>query len=153
MDVHKRSVYITGMKEDGSISEQYEIGNDRDAWITFRERYLSEKPKIALEVSSSGKYVTRLLIDMGFPVHMANPIELALIFKSAKKNDRGDSYKLAKLLMLGELLEVHLPSREADALRSITRYRRSIGEEITLIKNRVHALLTRRGIRIPFRRI
>lgn len=89
MDVHKRSVYITGMKEDGSISEQYEIGNDRDAWITFRERYLSEKPKIALEVSSSGKYVTRLLIDMGFPVHMANPIELALIFKSAKKNDRG----------------------------------------------------------------
>lgn len=55
--------------------------------------------------------------------------------------------------MLGELLEVHLPSREADALRSITRYRRSIGEEITLIKNRVHALLTRRGIRIPFRRI
>jgi transposase len=79
---------------------------------------------------------------------MADPSTLALIFRTAKKNDREDSYKLAKLLRLGELPEVHLPSRYSDDLRSLVRYRRSLGEAITMIKNRVHAILASAGIRI-----
>jgi transposase len=59
-----------------------------------------------------------------------------------------DQYKLAKLLRLGELPEVHLPSRYSDDLRSLVRYRRSLGETITMIKNRVHAILASAGIRI-----
>ena len=45
--------------------------------------------------------------------------------------------------------EVYLPSAEIDDLRSMTRYRKSIGEEITMLKNRIHATLTRHGISIP----
>ena len=37
---------------------------------------------------------------MGFAVHIADPIRLSLIFMTAKKNDKEDSYKLAKLLRL-----------------------------------------------------
>ncbi|MHB1812556.1 MAG: IS110 family RNA-guided transposase [Thermoplasmataceae archaeon] len=148
LDIHKRSAYITETKEEGSINQQYEIANSEEAWNVFKNRYLQQNPEIAIEVSSSGKYVARLLRDMGFHVHMADPVKLALIFKSAKKNDKEDSYKLAKLLRLGELPEVHLPSKESDDLRSVVRYRRSLGEEITMIKNRVHALLTRHGILI-----
>ncbi|MEM4137004.1 transposase [Metallosphaera sp.] len=74
-------------------------------------------------------------------MHIADPARKALIFNTSKKNDREDSYKLAKLLRLNELPEVHLPSRESDSLRSLVRYRKSIGEEITVIKNRVHALI------------
>lgn len=136
------------MNEDGSVGEQYEIANSEDSWMKFRERYLPMKPEIALEVSTSGKYVARLLRDHGFSVHLADPVKLALIFNTAKKNDKEDSYKLAKLLRLGELPEVHLPSRESDDLRSLVRYRRSLGEEITKIKNRIHALLTAYGISI-----
>ena len=112
LDVHKNSVYATQLKEDGSIGEQYEFKNSEASWHEFRERYLEAKPEIALEVSTSGKYVARLLRDMGFSVHMADPVKLALIFNTARKNDKEDSYKLAKLLRLGELPEVHLPSRE-----------------------------------------
>ncbi|MEM4103965.1 MAG: transposase [Thermoplasmatales archaeon] len=106
----------------------------------FRERYIETRPEIALDVST-GKYVARVLRDMEFSVHMADPVKIALIFNTSKKNDREDSYKLAKLLRLNELPEVHLPSRESDSLRSLVRYRKSIGEEITVIKNRVHALI------------
>ncbi|MEM3290956.1 MAG: transposase, partial [Candidatus Micrarchaeaceae archaeon] len=59
-----------------------------------------------------------------------------------------DSYKLAKLLRLNELPEVHLPSRESDSLRSLVRYRKSIGEDITALKNRVHSILTKYGISV-----
>ena len=101
-----------------------------------------------MEVSTTGKYVARKLRDLGFSVHLADPVKLSLIFNTVKKNDKEDSYKLAKLLRLGELPEVHLPSRESEDLRSITRYRKSIGEEITMLKNRIHALLSSYGIAI-----
>ena len=148
LDVHKCSVYITEMKEDGNISEQYEIENKDESWNAFRDRYLEVRPEIALEVSTTGKYVARLLRDMGMKAHIADPVKLSLIFNTTKKNDREDSYKLAKLLRLGELPEVHLPSRESDDLRSLVRYRKSIGEEMTMIKNRTHALLSRYGITV-----
>ena len=64
------------------------------------------------------------------------------------ENDKEDSYRLAKLLRLGELPEVYLPSRYSDDLRSLARYRKSLGEEITMLKNRVLAILSSAGIRI-----
>ncbi len=148
LDVHKRTVYITEMKDDGNIMKQYEIENNEDAWNSFRSIYLDLKPEIALEMSTTGKYVSILLRDMGFTVHVADPVKLALIYNTTKKNDREDSYKLAKLLRLGDLPEVHVPSREADELRSLVRYRRSLGEEMTMIKNRIHAILAGYGISI-----
>ncbi|WMT50367.1 MAG: transposase [Thermoplasmatales archaeon] len=78
----------------------------------------------------------------------ADPSKLPLIFNTEKKNDREDSYKLAKLLRLGELSEVYLPWKYSDDLRSLVRYKRSLGEEITMIKNRIHAILISAGISI-----
>ena len=148
MDVHKCSVYITEMEENGHMKNQYEIVNEESAWTEFRERYLSMQPEISLEVSTSGKHVARKLKDMGFSVHLADPSKLSLIFMTAKKNDKEDSYKLAKLLRLKELPEVHLPSHYSDELRSLVRYRKSLGENIVMIKNKVHAILSSAGIRI-----
>ena len=148
IDVHKRLVNITEMEEDGTIRENYEIENSEESWNKFVERYLSTKPEIALEQSTSGKYVARLLRDKGFSVHIADPVKLALIFNSPKKSDKEDSYKLAKLLRLGELPEVYLPSQYSDDLKSLVRYRKSLGEEVTMIKSRIHALLTMYGISI-----
>ena len=148
LDVHKRLVNITEMEEDGTVRENYEIENSEEAWNRFTERYISMKPEIALEQSTSGKYVARLLRDKGFSVHIADPVKLALIYNSPKKSDKEDSYKLAKFLRMGELPEVHLPSEYSDDLKSLVRYRKSLGEEVTMIKNRIHALLTIHGIRI-----
>ena len=136
------------MEEDGTIRENYEIENSEEAWNTFVGRYISVKPEMALEQSTSGKYVARLLRDRGFSVHLADPLKLSLIYNSPKKSDKEDSYKLAKLLRLGELPEVHLPSEYSDDLKSLVRYRKSLGEEVTVIKNRIHALLTMHGINI-----
>ncbi|MGC8664003.1 MAG: IS110 family transposase [Thermoplasmata archaeon] len=99
LDVHKDLVYVTQMEEDGKIIEQYEMENREESWSRFVGKYLLEMPEIALEASTSGKYVARLLRDAGFSVHMADPKKLSLIYKSTKKNDKEDSEKLAKLLL------------------------------------------------------
>ena len=135
-----------GLDDDGNIMEQYEIGNNINELEQFRSRYIDLNPEIALEVSTTGKYIAGKLRDMDFHVHLAYPFKLSIIFKSSKKNDREDLYKLAKLLRLNELPEVHLPSRESDQLRSLVRYRQSIGRDITMIKNRINALLSSHGM-------
>ena len=42
--------------------------------------------------------------------------------------------------------EIYIPSDEIENIRSLVRYRHSLGEEITLKKNKVHALLTSYGM-------
>ena len=148
LDVHKDMVYVTRMEEDGKITEQYEMKNSEESWNKFVGKYLLEMPEIALEASTSGKYVARLLRDAGFSVHMADPKKLALIFKSSKKNDREDSEKIARLFRLNEFPEAYLTSKEYDDLRTLTRHRKYLGEEIVRIKNKVHSILSLHGIKI-----
>ncbi len=81
IDVHKKSVYVTAIEEDGKVLEQYEMQNSDEEWRKFREKYMELKPDIAMDMSTSGKYVARLLRDMGFSIHIADPANLALIFK------------------------------------------------------------------------
>ena len=90
LDVHKRSVYLTQVDEEGKAAEQYEFNNTDEEWTKFRDRYLSLNPKIALEISTTGKYIARMLRDMGFDVHIADPVKMAEIYKTSKKNDKED---------------------------------------------------------------
>jgi len=93
------------MEENGEVKDQYEMDNREESWETFRSRYSTSGNEIALEVSTAGKFIARKLRDLGFSVHLADPSKLALIFNTAKKNHREDSYKLAEMLRLGELPE------------------------------------------------
>ncbi len=92
LDVHKRSIFVTEFKEDGNINEQYDMANSEDCWDEFENRYLKQKPRISLELSTSRKFIARKLREMCFPVHLADPSNLSLIFMTAKKNEREDSY-------------------------------------------------------------
>ena len=107
LDVHKHSIYATELNEDGNIKEQYEFANSEECRDEFKNRYIRQKPETALEVSTSGKYVTRFLRVMGFSVHMADPSKLPVIYKSTKKNDKEDSYKLSGSLHPRALSEMH----------------------------------------------
>ena len=144
--MYKRTVYVTEMKENGNVEERYEMTNCDESLNDLIHRYQADEVDIALEISTSGKYAVRILIDHGFLVHIADLLKLALIFNSVKKNDREDSYKLAKLFTIGKLPEVGIPSRESDDLKTLLRYRKSLGEESTAIKNRIHAMLVMHGI-------
>ncbi len=148
IDAHKLSESVCVTDRDGTILEEYRMDNTEEAWNRFMKKYSKDDMVIAVESSTTGKYVAHLLRDNGFNIHLANPKELKPIFRSNKKTDKNDARILAKLLRTGDLPESYLPSREVDELRTAIRYRRSLGEEITSIKNKVHALLAIHGISI-----
>ena len=78
------------MEDNGNVNEQYDIGNSASSWDGFRARYAAADTEIALEVSTTGKYVARKLRDMGFHTHMADPSTLALIFRTARFQEKED---------------------------------------------------------------
>ena len=49
---------------------------------------------------------------------------------------------------MDKLPESYLPTKEIDGYRTMIRYRRSLGEDMTALKNKVHALLAGYGIKI-----
>ena len=95
-DVHKSSVYVTAMDEEGNVCESYYIENTESSLNQFKTGYLDMRPEILFEVSILGKYITIKLRDMGFSLNFSDPSKLSLIFKTAKKNDRENSYKKQK---------------------------------------------------------
>ncbi len=98
---------------------------------------------IVLEASTVGKAVAHLLKESGWELHMASPREVALTARSSVKTDRRDSEKLVHFYQAGFLPECYVPPPEIDRMRSVVRERQDLGRKAALVKNQIHALVTR----------
>lgn len=145
MDVHKDSCYITAIDAEGKTIDEKEIKTeDIDNLI----KILDKESKIAMESSTASKPLYHLMKEQGFDVLMAHPSGLRVIAESSQKTDRTDSFHLANLLRMNYLPCSYVPDEKYELMRNICRYRVSLGQKTTRIKNEVHALLTRNNIRL-----
>ncbi|MDG7037414.1 MAG: IS110 family transposase, partial [Nitrososphaerota archaeon] len=91
--------------------------------------------------------VYRRLRELGYEdITVAHPKELKWITKSKKKNDRVDSLKIAKLLMVGMLPESHLLDRKEQIRRDLLVQRVRLGAEMSSIKASIIGYLKREGV-------
>ncbi len=144
LDVHKRSVYATVLNDNGDIIAQRNMENNIETVNEFLSGYKDHD--IVIESSTSGKYLSKELIKLNYKIHLINPSKVPEISNNYKKTDKEDSLKLAELFRMNALSEIYIPSDEIENIRSLVRCRHSLGEELTLKKNKIHALLTSYGI-------
>jgi transposase len=142
LDVHKATTTATYLGPDGKPKRVWTFPTTRRALHALSAEIGPSTP-IVLEASTTGKAVATLLKQDGRELHMASPRDLGLIAKSSVKTDRRDSEKLAHLYQAGFLPECYLPPPEIDRMRFVVRQRQDLGRKVTLIKNQVHALVTR----------
>ncbi len=121
MDVHLKSSSVCVLDEQGRRVVQKTI---RGPWPKLVEwlKDLEEPFAVCYEASSGYGPLHDRLARMAKRVEVAHPGHLRLIFRSKKKNDRVDAEKLAKLLYLGEVPTVHVPSPEVRAWRGRASY-------------------------------
>ena len=144
LDVHKRSVYATVIEDNGNIIVQKNMENNIEIVNKFLFNYKNHD--IVIESSTSGKYLSKELLKLNYKVHLINPSKVPEISNNYKKTDKEDSFQLADVFRKGGMKEIYIPSEDIENIRSLVRYRHSLGEEITLKKNKIHALLTSHGI-------
>ena len=147
IDVHKRTCHATVMDGKGRITKQEKFLNEREEF----ERILKgiDDAKIAMEASSCWQPAYELLESMEYEVKLAHPMKTRIIAEAKIKTDATDSEALAHLLRTDLLPLSYVPPKEIRELRELTRLHNYLVRERTRFKNKIHAELMKRGIRIP----
>lgn len=144
LDVHLRTSTFCVLNENGS---KLFVKSIRGSWAKLLvELAAIERPfAVCFEASNGYGYLFDQLKSLARDVVVAHPGELRLIFRSKRKNDRVDAEKLAKLLFLGEVPSVHVPSIDVRDWRSMIEHRQSLIRERSRIKNATRSLLRSHG--------
>ncbi len=92
---------------------------------------------------------TTAITEKGYKVTVINPLHLSEIL--GKKTDKLDAQRLLVAYMTGVIKGSYIPTGEIRELRELTRYRESLVEKITQVKNEIRKILESAGYKIqPF---
>lgn len=144
LDAHLRRSSICVLDDSGKVVRERTVNGSWDRAIEVIAEF--ESPfSICYEASCGYGYLHERLSRIAARVVVAHPGQLRLIFRSKRKNDRVDAQKLAKLLYLGEVPAVHVPSLEVRSWRGLIEHRGRLIVKRTRVKNALRALLRAHG--------
>ena len=147
LDVHLKYTTVCILDDNGKVYQRHTA-----RWIGDVAALLKRLPgpcQVCYEASTGYGFVFEALQPVAKHIAVAHPGLLRLIYRSKKKNDRADAHKLAKLLYIGEVPTVHVPSAETRAWRELITFRRKLVEKRTRAKNGIRGLLRSLGIQAP----
>ncbi|KZS69616.1 MAG: IS110 family transposase [Mycobacterium pseudokansasii] len=144
LDVHVRSVVGCGL--DGETGELFErrLTPDHREILEWVQR-LPGPMAVTYEAGPTGFVLARLLVAAGVVCVVAAPSKLQRPSGDRVKTDTRDARHLARLLHLGEIVEVTIPRIEQEAARDLVRAREDVRGDL-MSARRVSKLRLRQGI-------
>ncbi len=145
LDVHARSVVACGL--DGQTGELFErrlCPNHSEiiSWV----RGLPGPVGVTYEAGPTGFGLARFLTGQGIDCQVAAPSKLQRPSGDGVKTDVRDARHLARLLHLGEIVAVTVPSVEQEAARDLVRAREDVRGDLMAARHRLSKLLLRQGV-------
>ena len=101
---------------------------------------------VTYEVGPTGFALARALIGAGIDCVVAAPSKLIRPAEDRVKTDARDAVHLARLLHLGQIVAVTIPSVEQEAARDLVRAREDVRGDLMTARHRLSKLLLRQGI-------
>jgi transposase len=101
---------------------------------------------VAYEAGPTGFGLARACTAEGIPCLVAAPSKIARAPGGRVKTDRRDALRLAKLLRLGELTAVRVPSPTEEGARDLVRAREDARSDLMRARHRMSKLLLRQGL-------
>lgn len=149
LDVHKKSTQAVVMDEQGNklMKERF------DSTIPGLEKFLEhidKDAKLVMEACYAWRHLYEHLEEGGYSVKLAHPSKTKAIADARIKTDSISAETLAHLLRADLLPESHVPAKYVRTERQITRHRSSLVSMRTQVKNKIHAILARHGIRYEY---
>lgn len=156
MDVHVRNSYLQVSDETGRWLKRGRVGNTLGELAAFLGPFEDQPMIVSLESTTNSRAITRLLEQYGeqagidMTAQVLDARKLRIIAESVNKSDKVDAEALTELTRSGlHLPRCYVPDDEVFALREHLRGRSDLVRVRTMLKNRVHALLHRRGLVTP----
>lgn len=145
LDVHARSVVACGLdRETGEVSERRLTPDHRDIleWIDG----LPGPVAVTYEAGPTGFCLARALQAAGIWCQVAAPSKLIRPAGDRVKTDTRDATHLARLLHLGQITAVTIPTADQEAARDLVRAREDCRADLMTARHRISKLLLRQGI-------
>ena len=145
LDVHARSVFGYGL--DGVTGEVFKRRLCPDpaevaGWIGS----LPQPVAVAYEAGPTGYGLYRYLTAQQICCQVAAPSKLQRPPGNRVKNDEQDAFQLARLIRLGDIVEVSVPSVTQEAARDLVRARDAARADLVRARHRLSKLLLRHGL-------
>ena len=149
MDIHKQFTVAVVKDEQGNKLVEDKFINSEENFGSFMRQFKPEETKIVIESTCVWEYIYEILEARKYEVKLANPVRTRAIAEARIKTDSVDASTLADLLRANLVAESYIPPKEIRRLRETTRERRTFVKQTTQIKNKIHAILIKRGVKIP----
>jgi len=145
LDVHARSV--VGCALDGDTGEVFQrrlCPDHREIleWVAG----LPAPVAVTYEAGPTGFGLARALSAAGIDCRVAAPSKLQRPAGDRVKTDARDAAHLARLLHLGQIVEVTVPGVSQEAARDLVRAREDCRGDLMTTRHRISKLLLRQGI-------
>jgi transposase len=145
LDVHAAKVVaVTVDGETGEMRAQRLSGRTREV-VAFCAG-LPGPTRVAYEAGPTGFTLARALETAGVGCVIAAPGKIERPAQDRVKTDRRDAERLVRLLMVGGLHPVRVPSNEEEALRDLVRAREAVRGDLMRARHRLGKLLLRHDI-------
>jgi transposase len=149
LDVHKEYCQAAILDEQGKLVEQKQIQTSEQGFKQLAKA-IDKGSSIVMEASCSFYTPYDYFSGRGYTVKVAHPANVKAIASSKVKTDKIDAKILADLLRAELIPETYVPNKSIRQLRDLLVHRQGLVKMRTEAKNRIHAVLTKRGIRYSF---
>lgn len=144
LDVHARSVVAAAIDESTGEITRARLVPDSGQVLDWLGRFPGPV-SVAYEAGPTGFGLYRSLTAAGFATTVAAPSKLVRPAGDRVKTDAKDALLLARLLRMGELVAVEVPSVSREAARDLVRAREDVRGDLMRARHRVSKLLLRHG--------
>jgi len=148
MDLHKNTSNFSIKDRNGNEIDSRQIPTEPSAIKGYLKHF--RKARLVLEPVSQWYFYANLISKLGIDVRLANPLKVKAIASARIKTDKIDASVLCDLLRTNLLPEAYFSSPKVRFWKEMTRFRASLIHLNTQIKNKIHNLLFKNGIRHPF---
>jgi transposase len=148
LDLHPKQATYWVLDEKGKTVETRTCGGALKTVLAELSR-IKEPFAICYEASTSYGVFYDALCEMAERVVVAHPGRLRLIGRATRKNDRFDAERLARLLAIDMVPQVHVPPRDVRAWRRLIEHRERLVRERTRAKNSLRSLLRSLAVETP----
>ena len=148
-DQHKHYCVLATLNEQGKLMEQQKFYHDSPEVIKDYLLKMPQGTQLAIEACGYDAWLCDLVESCGVKVHLAHPLKTKAIASAKIKTDTLDAKVLAQLLHNDFLAEAYYAPKELREKRYLLRYRQCLVQYQTSLKNRIHGMIDRLGIRPP----
>lgn len=149
MDLHKNSSTFCVKTYDGTVVKHAKVLTDPNDVSRFIKSF-KEPTHIVLEPVSQWYFYADLLAALGCDVHLAHPMKVKAIASARIKTDSIDASVLCDLLRTNLLPEAYFAAPETRSWKEMVRFRASLINLRSQIKNKVHAILHKHALKHDF---